>query len=221
VSDAARSAPISSAGRADPSPGDTALIIIECQAGVVGDISVLPALAKAAAPVLPVIGRLAHGARAAGALVVHLTYVPAVGNRSSNRKPLLFGRILDQMADWTADHRATQVVPEIGVDSADLVLVRHSGISPTHGTETFKILRNVGVTSLAGVSTNIAVPVVAVEATDEGFDVLVASDAVAGTPATHSESILEHTLAFVAATTTTDELLASWAKTDEPIPSRS
>jgi nicotinamidase-related amidase len=190
---------------------------------VVGDISVLPALAKAAAPVLPVIGRLAHGARAAGALVVHLTYVPAVGNRSSNRKPVLFSRILDQMADWTADHPATQVVPEIGVDSADLVLVRHSGISPTHGTETFKILRNLGVTSLvlAGVSTNIAVPVVAVEATDEGFDVLVASDAVAGTPAAHSESMLDHTLAFVATTTTTDELLASWAKTDEPIPSRS
>jgi nicotinamidase-related amidase len=196
-------------------PRTTAVVIIECQNGVVGADGALPALAEAATETLPVIGRLAKAARAAGARVVHLTYVPVADNRSSNRKPRLFSRILDGMADWSPDHPATQVVDQIGVESGDLVLPRHSGLSPTHGTETFKILRNIGVTTvvLAGVSTNIAIPVVAVEAVDEGFDVVVPSDAVAGTPPEHSASMLANTLAFIATLTTTDDLLAGWANT--------
>ena len=51
-----------------------------------------------------------------GALVVHLTYVPVAGNRSSNRKPPLFAAINDNMDTWEPDQAATTVVPEIGVD---------------------------------------------------------------------------------------------------------
>ena len=49
---------------------DTALLFIECQRGVVGDLSMLPALADAAAPALPAMGRLATAARAAGVPVL-------------------------------------------------------------------------------------------------------------------------------------------------------
>ena len=193
-------------------PGTTAVLIIECQNGVVGSQSALPALAEAAGSILPVIGRLAEGARQAGARVVHLTYVPAAGNRSSNRKPRLFGRILGHMDDWTANSTEVAVVDEIGVAPGDLVLPRHQGLSPTHGTETFKIMRNLGVSTLvlAGVSTNIAIPVVAVEAVDEGFDVVIPSDAVTGTPIEHSRSMLKNTLSFVATLTTVDDLLGAW-----------
>ena len=45
-------------------PEKSALLFVECQRGVVGDLSVLPALAEAAAPVLADLGRLAEGARA-------------------------------------------------------------------------------------------------------------------------------------------------------------
>jgi nicotinamidase-related amidase len=193
-------------------PGVTAVIIIECQNGVVGRDAVIPALAEAAASTLPVIGRLAQGARDAGARVVHLTYVPVAGNRSSNRKPRLFGRTLAQMSDWGPDHRAAAVVDEIGVGPDDLVLPRHQGLSPTYSTETFKILHNLDVSTLvlAGVSTNIAVPIVAVEAVDEGFDVVIPSDAVTGTPIEHSRSMLQHTLPFIATITTVDDLLKAW-----------
>ena len=44
-------------------PARTALVMIECQRGVVGDLSVLPDLAAAAGPVLETIGRLAREAR--------------------------------------------------------------------------------------------------------------------------------------------------------------
>jgi nicotinamidase-related amidase len=75
------------------------------------------------------------------------------------------------------------------------------------------MLRNVGITTvlLAGVSLNIAIPVVATDAVDEGFDVVIARDAVAGTPAEYGESMLRYTLSFIATITTVDDVIAALA----------
>jgi nicotinamidase-related amidase len=194
-------------------PEHTALVIVECQNGVVGPAGALPELAAAAAPVLPVIGRLARAARKAGTRVVHLTYVPAFDGRSANRNTPLQQAIQAAMSGWTDGHPGTQVVDEIGVDPGDLVLPRHSGMSPTHSTELFALLRNLGVRTvvLAGVSLNVAIPVAAIELADEGFSVAIARDAVAGTPAEHAESILRYTLRFLAMITTADDVIAAWS----------
>ena len=95
----------------------------------------------------------------------------------------------------------------------DLVLPRHQGISPVHRTEVLSILRNMGMDDVvvAGVSTNLAVPLVAVGAADEDFAVTIATDAYIGTPPEHHASMLRHSLAFVARLATTDELLAEWS----------
>ena len=190
----------------------TALLFVECQRGVVGDHSVLPALAEAARPVLATMGRLASGARRVGVRVVHLTYRPLVGGRSlSARSPLI--RATSATWAWDETHPAVEVVPEIGVGPEDLVLPRHQGMSPVHRTETLTILRNMGVDDIvvAGVSTNVAIPLVAVGAADEGFGVTVATDACIGTPPEHHASMLRHTIAFVARLATTDELLSEWS----------
>jgi nicotinamidase-related amidase len=194
-------------------PSETALLIIECQNGVVGQDSVLPDLAAVVKPALPTIGRLAQGAREHGVQVVHLTFSPLAGNRSCNRKPLLFKGILRNMDAWGPDHPATQVVDEVGVGPDDLVLPRASGLSPTYGTETFKLLRNIGMRTIvvAGVSTNIAIPAVLTEACDEGFDVVVARDAALGSPADYAEQMMQHTIGMIARLTTVDELVAQWA----------
>jgi len=196
-------------------PQSTAVLFVECQNGLLGPDSVMRAIARSARPAIPAMGRLAAGARTAGALVVHLTYVPAAGNRSSNRRPPLFARLLDALDGWTPDHPAVQPIPEIGVGPDDLVLPRHTGLSPTHGSETYKLLRNVGISTvvLAGISVNVAIPVAATEAADEDFDVVIPSDAVAGSPPEHVASMLEHTLPFIATITTVDELLAGWGVT--------
>ncbi|MCW2527585.1 MAG: isochorismatase family protein [Pseudonocardiales bacterium] len=189
----------------------TALITIECQNGIVGAESALPELADAAAPMLATLGMMAQGMRAAGCQVVHLVYVPAFGNRSSNRMTSMMARSLAPMDDWTAVHPATQVVPEIGVDPRDLVVPRHSGMSPTYRTEVFPMLRNAGFDTvvLAGVSLNIAIPLVAAQAVDESFTVIVARDTVAGTPREHGDSMLKYTVGFLATITTADELVAA------------
>jgi nicotinamidase-related amidase len=196
-----------------PDPSTTAVLFVECQNGLLDpEHTIMHTIAKAAAPVIPAMARLARGARAAGALVVHLTYVPVAGNRSSNRRPPLFARLLEAQADWHADHPATQVIAEIGVGADDVVLPRHTGFSPTYGTETYNLLRNVGVRTIvfAGISANVAIPVAATEATDEDFDVVIARDALAGAPPEHVESMLRHTLPFIGTLWTVDELLAAW-----------
>jgi nicotinamidase-related amidase len=194
-------------------PAQTALLIIECQNGVVGEGSILPALAAAAGPRLPRIGTLARAAREAGVLVCHLTFVPVAGNRSANPRAPLFRGILPAIAAWTPTSRETQVVDEIGVGEADLVLPRAAGVSPTLGTETFKVLRNIGITQVvvAGVSVNIAIPAVLTHAADEGFSAVVARDAVIGTPADVADQMVTHVLGLLARLTTVDDLAAEWA----------
>jgi nicotinamidase-related amidase len=192
-------------------PRHTALLFVECQRGVIGDRSVLPGLAEAARPALAAMARLAAGARSAGVQMAHLTYQPLAGGRSaSQRSPLM--QATARTASWRADDPALEVVPEIGVGDDDLVLPRHQGISPVHRTEVLAILRNMAMAEVvvAGVSTNLAVPLVAVGAADEDFGVTVATDATVGTPATHHASMLRHSLAFVARLATTDELLTDW-----------
>ncbi|HEX4127917.1 MAG TPA: isochorismatase family protein, partial [Acidimicrobiales bacterium] len=130
---------------------------------------------------------------------------------ASRRSPLM--QATASTSAWRDDDAALEIVPEIGVGPDDLVLPRHQGISPVHRTEVLTVLRNMGVDDIvvAGVSTNLAVPLVAVGAADEDFGVTVASDASVGTPPEHHASMLRHSLAFVARLATTDELLAEWS----------
>ncbi|HVV74415.1 MAG TPA: cysteine hydrolase family protein [Mycobacteriales bacterium] len=192
-------------------PASTALVTVECQNGVVGGDSALPELAAQVGETMKSIGVLAAEFRAVGGLVVHLTYVPAIGNRSSNRNAVLLAGVLGRMDSWTSDGYETQVVREIGVGPDDVVLPRHTGLSPTHNTELFPMLRNAGYDTIvfAGVSLNIAMPVVATEAVDEGFRVVIPSDAVTGTPREHAESMLRHTMSFIARIATCEEIVAA------------
>jgi nicotinamidase-related amidase len=196
-------------------PARTALVMIECQRGVVGDLSVLPDLAAAAEPVLETIGRLAREARRSGVTVVHLTYAPVAQGRSTNqRSPLT--RATATTSSWGPERPGAEVVPEIGVEAADLVFERHQGISPVHRTEVLSVLRNMGIDEVVvtGVSTNLAVPAVAVGASDEDFSVVVVSDGTIGVPESHHQSMLRHSLAFVARVLTADEVVSAWRQAE-------
>jgi nicotinamidase-related amidase len=193
-------------------PEQTALLFIECQRGVVGDRSMLPALAEVAAPALPAMGRLAAGARKAGVQVFHLTYTPVAGGRSTNRRSPLMRATRSSMS-WLPGDPETQVVDEIGVDPSDIVLPRATGISPVWRTETLTILRNMNIDEVvcAGVSTNWAIPLTVAAVADENMTPVVPVDAVVGTPAEHHQSMLANALGFVAKLVTTDDLIAAWS----------
>jgi nicotinamidase-related amidase len=193
-------------------PGHTALVTQEIQRGVVGDLSQLPALAEAAAVALPNIARLVLAARAAGVPVIHCTAERRADGLGANANARIFQFMAKASVLLLPGSDAAQIVPEVPVAPADLVLPRLHGLSPFQGTELDAILRNLGVTTLVGVgvSVNVAIQNLAFDAVNASYQVVLPRDAVAGFPAAYVDAVFEHTLGAVATLCTTSALLAAW-----------
>ena len=194
-------------------PARTALVIVECQQGVIGEHANLPALAEAArGGLVPVVARLAGAARAAGVKVIHATAAHPPDRWGANTNARLFSFAAKSPVQLIEGSEAARPVPELVADG-DLVLVRRHGLSPMTGTDLEPMLRNAGVRTvvLAGVSLNIAIPNAAFDAVNAGYQVVIPRDGVVATPPAYGDDVLDHTLAFVATVTTADELCGAWA----------
>ena len=184
-----------------------AVVTSECQNGVIGSQSVLPELAAAAADtVIPNGARLCAAARSAGVPVVHCVAGRRADDRGSNRNARLFGAMLKSPVRLDLGSPAADVVPEFDVQDSDLVLSRIHGLSPMAGTDLDPVLRNLGVTTLVvvGVSVNVAVTNLVMDAVNRGYQVVLPRDAVCGVPATYADALIDNTLALLATVTTTD-----------------
>ena len=191
----------------------SALVTSECQNGVIGTRSALPQLAEAAATtVVPNGALLCTAARAAGVPVLHGTAGRRPDGRGSNHNARIFGAMRNSPVDMDVSGEAGAVVAEFDVAASDFVLSRIHGLSPMTGTGLDQVLRNLGVSTLVviGVSLNIAVPNLVMDAVNLGYQVVVPRDAVAGVPAEYAEAVLDNTLALIATVTTTEDILAIW-----------
>jgi biuret amidohydrolase len=188
-------------------------VTVEVQEGVVGDGSVVPALAEAAAPVLPRIAALGRAARAAGIPVVHCTVDARADGRGGNRNARLFRR-LAAPASSAVDGRVHRGVvhPAVEPDAGDLVVGRLHGVSPMTSASLDPVLRNLGVRTIVatGVSVNVAILGFAFEAVNHGYELVLPRDAVAGVDDDYVEAVFRRTLALLATVTTTDEVIAAW-----------
>ena len=192
----------------------SALITSECQNGVIGPAAALPQLAEAAAAtVIPNGAKLCAAARAAGIPVLHCTAGRRADGRGSNTNARLFAAMRKAPRAIELGETATQVVSEFDVQPEDFVLSRMHGLSPMAGTDLDPILRNLGVTSLvvAGVSVNIAIPNLVMDAVNLGYRVVLPRDAVAGVPASYAAQVIDNTLSLIAEVVTTDDVDAAWA----------
>jgi nicotinamidase-related amidase len=193
-------------------PSRTALVTQEIQRGVVGDLSQLPELAKAAAAVLPNIARLVEAARAARVPVLHCTAERRPDGLGANRNARIFQFMAKAPVKLLPGSEAAQIVPEVKVAVGDLVLPRLHGLSPFQGTELDAILRNLGVSTIVGVgvSVNVAIQNLAFDAVNASYQMVIPRDAVAGFPADYVEAVFANTLGAVATLCTSAELLAAW-----------
>jgi nicotinamidase-related amidase len=109
----------------------------------------------------------------------------------------------------------TEVVRELGPEPSDLVCARLHGVSPFSGTSLDTWLRSAGVDTViaTGVSVNLGVLGLAIEACNLGYQVVVPRDTVAGIPQTYADAVLDNTFPLIATLTTTDDLLAAWGDT--------
>ena len=200
--------------RALVAPEHTALVLQEVQNGVVGSPSALPALADAAAAV-DLIGncaRLARRAREIGVTVLHCTAETRDDGRGGNHNARLFAGVKKSPVRLSPGSDAVQVPEEIGVDPRDLVLPRYHGLGPMTGTQLDSILRNLGATTIVGVgvSVNIGMTNLALDAVNRGYQTVLPRDAVAGVPAEYADAVIDNTLALIATISTTDDVLRAW-----------
>ena len=106
---------------------------------------------------------------------------------------------------------ACEIVSEVGQQPSDLVVARSTGVSPFIGTGLDQLLRSLGVTVLvvSGVSINLGVLGLCIEAANLGYQLVVATDAVAGTPEDYAQSVLYQTIGLVATLAATEEIIAA------------
>jgi nicotinamidase-related amidase len=201
------------------SPGRTAIVLHELQRNTVGDRATLPMLVEAARPAVPAAARLVRAGRAAGIEVVHCVAAGRPDFKGSMRNTVFAARARKaaQASPPSPEDLAAsaEVPPEIGVEPSDIVLSRLHGISAMTDTGLDLILRNLGVSTIVvgGVSLNIGVTGLVIEAASRAYDVVVARDACAGVPPEYGEMVLQNSLAHIARLATVDELIGIWSKT--------
>jgi nicotinamidase-related amidase len=191
-------------------PDTTAIVCVECQNGVLGPESVLPALATDSGDLVGNVRRLLDAARKFGARVVHATYEGSLGGQPTGTARL-WRALGPATAHWAPGVAATAVVPQL-LGPGDIVLPRHHGLFPTLDSELLPVLKGFGVSTvvLAGVSLNVAITHTAGHVTQAGFDLVVPRDAVGGTPAEYAEQVLNNTIAVLGRLTTVDKIVGEW-----------
>ncbi|WP_240351278.1 isochorismatase family protein [Streptomyces olivoreticuli] len=195
-------------------PSETVLLTVECQRGVIGPDSALPELAATAraSGVLARVARLVAAAHTADIQVVHAVAERRPDGRGAGRNAPLLRAVERLPVRQLAGTTAVRVADPIPVTDADLVVRRLHGLSPLAGTGLDALLRNLGCRTLVvtGVSANVAIPNTVFDAVNLGYTAVVPTDAIAGVPADYTAAMIRHTLALVAALTTTEDLLREW-----------
>jgi nicotinamidase-related amidase len=197
-------------------PRQTALLMMECQEGIIGrGAAALGALGEAVNRhgTVQQIARVLHAARAAKVPVFHCTMArrPDGGGAVVNCLLLAATKkaggpgLLLGSPQW-------QPVKELAPVETDYVLHRFHGISPFHETELDQLLRNLGVQTVVatGVSVNVGIPAMTIEAVNAGYQVVIPREAVTGTPDDYVAAMMQHTLRLLATIAPVDDVVAAW-----------
>jgi nicotinamidase-related amidase len=196
-------------------PKHTAILVMECQEGVIGaGAAGFNALAEAVERhgVVANIARLLAAGRAAAVPIFYLNASrrPDSAGSTANCLLLALGRKGEPLVPGSARHN---VVAALKPQERDFVLNRFHGVTPFHGTELDSLLRNLGVKTLvvAGVSVNVGITGLTIEGVNGGYQVILARDAVTGTPDDYVEAVFQNTLRLLATVTQTDEIARCWS----------
>jgi len=196
------------------SPAHTALLTMEMQRGITGDLAMMTELRDqmVAAGTIANVAALAEAARSAGVRVVHCTAETRADGAGRVDNCRLLAATAAGAAQLRPGSEAAALIPELGAHEADIVLPRLHGLTPFTGTSLDQILRNLGVTTIVatGNSVNVGILGLVLSGVDLGYQVVVPRDAVAGIPADYADSVLANTVSLLATLTTTEQLQSAW-----------
>jgi nicotinamidase-related amidase len=150
-------------------------------------------------------------ARNAGVQIVHCLVQRRSDGLGANHNAPIFAMGTRQV-DITPGSDGAALLPEFGPAPGDVVLHRWHGVGPMGGTDLNAVLRNLRVTTIVavGVSVNIAITNLVMDAVNAGYRVVVPRDAVAGIPSDYADAIIDNTISLLATVTTTSDLIAAW-----------
>ena len=194
-------------------PASTAVLVMECQEGIVGESAALGALGEAVRRhgTLGHIGRVLDAARAAGAPVFYLTVARRADSAGATANCLLLalGRKGEPLLPGSPRQ---QVVAPLAPRDGDWLLTRFHGVTPFHGGELDQLLRNLGVRTVVatGVSVNIGITGLTIEAVNAGYQVVIPRQAVTGTPDDYVDAVFANTLRLLATIASVDDVVAAW-----------
>jgi len=123
-----------------------------------------------------------------------------------------FGAVALLLIPLAVGTEGADLMPQLGPEPEDIVVARIHGMTPFMSTSLDQILRNVGVTTVVavGVSVNIGVFGLCLNAVDLGYDVVLVRDAVAGVPPDYAQAVVDNSLSLLATVASTDEVCALW-----------
>ncbi len=189
----------------------TAVVTMEMQRGICGDLASFPALrAAVSGDVATNAAELLRAARARKMAVVHCTF-SLRPDRAGTRLDLPLMSAARKNPDYLLQGSpATELLPELQQHRDDIVCDRHHGIAPFTNTSLHAIIQDLNIDTLivAGVSLNVGVPGLVIEAVNLGYSVTVARDAVAGFPAEYAESVVTNTLSAIAQIDSTQGIIS-------------
>lgn len=196
-------------------PAHTAVVTMELQRAVVGDLASLTDLRDAAGVVgMPAnAGRLCGAARGAGARVVHCNAAFRPDRQGSAANCRMLAASLKLAGDaLDLGMPGTENIPELDVQPSDLIIERTHGLTPFVATELDQVLRNMGVRTIAAVgnSLNVGILGLVLSAVDLGYQVVVPADAVVGVPVEFGESVMANSISLLATVVSTADLVAIW-----------
>jgi nicotinamidase-related amidase len=205
-------------------PATTAVLTMELQRGVVGDGAILPVLRDQclADGTIANAAALCRAARDAGARVVHCTMEQRADGAGFVANCKIFGLGSKQRAatgQWATQvgTPGAELLAELDVGPSDVVVSRIHGMTPFMSTSLDQVLRNMGVRTViaTGVSVNLGILGLALNAVDLGYQVVVARDAVSGVPAEYAAAVIDNSLSMLATIATTEQLMAAWSTAGE------
>jgi len=197
-------------------PGRVALLLSEVQRSVIGDQAKLVAMAQAAKDVGVIANsaRLAEATRKYGGKVVHCLASTDPKRFGANTNARLFHARRAVPGEVAIHDPSIDVpCPEVWQDG-DIVSLREHGLSPMADSQLDHRLRNSGITTviITGVSLNVAILNLAMNAVNNAYQVIVARDAVAGIPLDYAGPVMANTLSPITTLATTDEIIAAWSQ---------
>ncbi|MCR9096426.1 MAG: cysteine hydrolase [bacterium] len=198
-------------------PRHTAVLCMEMERGVVGDLARFPGPREVVADegLVERCATLFAGARRAGIRVIHCTAAFRPDRAGSYRNMPFVSALMDDPLHIPVGSDAASPLAEL-LDPADLVSERLHGIAPFVNTSLVPYLTSLGVRTViaTGVSLNRGIVGMSIEAVDHGYSVVIPTDAVAGYPADYARLVLKHTLDGLTTLTTVDELVDVWRDAD-------